>query len=397
MSQHDLDIANQPFPAVRTDLNSALQALGSTMIGPAAPAAPVAGMQWIDNSAATWRQKVYDGAGWITLAEIDPANDLHYPYVGPTRLEPTGLGGVRNAVINGGFDIWQRGTSQTTDSYGSDDRWFNAHSGSTKTHSRGVFAAGQTDVPGNPRYFSRTVVGSAAGAANHVIKFQKIEDVRTFAGETVTLSFWARADAATALSVEFAQLFGSGGSPSAPVYGIGATKVALDATWRHHVKTLTIPSIAGKTPGTHDDSSLLVVFWFDAGASYDARTDGLGQQSGTVDIARVQLEPGSVATPFERRPVGTELALCQRYFAVSTGIARFRATVANALVETPVPWPQPMRAAPTATILGTGLRQNVSTVALYSPTTVGCRFLIGAAAAGDCYALNETITADAEI
>ena len=54
--------------------------------------------------------------------------------------------------------------------------------------------------------------------------------------------------------------------------------------------------------------------FFDAGSNYNSRTDSLGQQSGTFDIAQVQLEEGSVATPFEVRPIGTELALCQRYY-----------------------------------------------------------------------------------
>jgi hypothetical protein len=74
------------------------------------------------------------------------------------------------------------------------------------------------------------------------------------------------------------------------------------------------PSISGKTLGTDNNSSLGLNIWFDAGSDYNSRTDSLGQQSGTFDIAQVQVEPGAVATTFERRPIGMELSLCQRYF-----------------------------------------------------------------------------------
>jgi hypothetical protein len=75
-----------------------------------------------------------------------------------------------------------------------------------------------------------------------------------------------------------------------------------------------MPSISGKTLGTNNDHFVSLAIWFDAGSDFNARTDSLGQQSGTFEIAQVQLEPGSVATPFEQRPIGTELALCQRYY-----------------------------------------------------------------------------------
>ncbi len=224
----------------------------------------------------------------------------------------------RNKLINGGFDIWQRATSQTSSGYGSDDRWSNANVGSTKTSSQQSFTNGQTDVPGNPRFFSRTVVSSVAGANNLVLKVQRIEGVRSLSGQLATISFWAKADAAKNIAVEFSQFFGSGGSPSANVEGIGVTTFALTTSWKYFTATVTIPSISGKTIGTSNDDSLGLIFWFDAGSSFNARTNSLGQQSGTFDIANVQLEAGAQATPFEQRPIGTELALCQRYFETGT-------------------------------------------------------------------------------
>jgi len=222
--------------------------------------------------------------------------------------------GRKNYIINGNFDIWQRGTSQTNAGYASDDRWSNYHNGSTKTHSQQEFTLGQTDVPNEPKYFSRTVVTSVAGVYNYCFKIQRLESVRSLAGKTATLSFYAKADAAKNIAVELTQQFGTDGSPSEAITGIEVTTCVLTTSWQKFTITVNLPSIAGKTLGTNNDDSLELLFWFDAGSYYNARTNSLGQQSGTFDIAQVQLEEGSVATNFEYRPIGEELALCQRYY-----------------------------------------------------------------------------------
>lgn len=261
----------------------------------------------------------------------------------------------RNKIINGNFDIWQRGTSQTAVSgYGSDDRWGNYYTGSSQSVSRQTFTLGQTDVPGNPTYFSRTVVTSSAGANNYVLKQQAIEDVRTFAGKTVTLTFWAKADSSKNMAAEFRQFFGNGGSPSATVEGIGATKFSLTTSWQKFTLTTTIPSIAGKTLGTINDNFFMLTFWFDAGSSFNSRTNSLGQQSGTFDIAQVQIEEGSVATPFEQRPIGTEFSLCQRYYQVLRYAYRFYANAADTYYS-PELRPQQMRATPVEAIVGAAI------------------------------------------
>lgn len=222
--------------------------------------------------------------------------------------------GRKNAIINGDFDIWQRNTTQTSNGYGSDDRWFNGNVGSTKTHSQQTFTLGQTTVPNNPKYYSRTNVTSVAGVGNYCNKIQPIEYVKTFSGETVTVSFYAKADAAKYMAVEFYQNFGTGGSPSVAVSGIAAQKVLLSTSWQKFTITTTIPSVSGKTLGTNNDDSLNLIFWFDAGSNFNSRTGTLGQQSGIFDISQVQVESGSVATEFEKRSNGEELALCQRYY-----------------------------------------------------------------------------------
>lgn len=217
----------------------------------------------------------------------------------------------RNRIINGDFSVWQRGTSQTSSGYGSDDRWRNDHSGSTKVHSRQAFTLGQTAVPGEPEFFSRTVVTSVAGANNYVHKTQLIEGVRTFAGRTVRVSFYAKADANRPLAISFLQNFAAGSA----LVNFGAQQFSLTTSWQRFTATVSVPSIAGKTIGTAVPNYLHFRFWFDAGSGINvSETGGLGQQSGTFDIARVQLEEGAAETDFEVRPPGLELLLCQRYW-----------------------------------------------------------------------------------
>ena len=246
-----------------------------------------------------------------------------------TSINNGPLAGFRNAIINGNFDIWQRGTSFTGSDYGA-DRWRITRTGTTATFSQQSFTVGQPDVPNEPTYFSRTVVTSSAGAGNFCLLEQRVEDVRSFAGSQVTVSFWAKADSSKPIFVEMLQRFGTGGSPSSDVLASGNAKVTLSATWQKVTLTLSIPSISGKTLGSDNNHNLGLLIWFDAGSSFNARTDTLGQQSGTFDIAQVQIEAGPVATLLERRPIGTELALCQRYFNKSYAVGTNPGTVTTA-------------------------------------------------------------------
>jgi hypothetical protein len=167
-------------------------------------------------------------------------------------------------IINGNFDIWQRGTSFTGNEYGV-DRWLNFRVGSASTMSRQAFTVGQTDVPGEPQYFCRMAVTSVAGASNFARLTHKIEGVRSFAGQQITVSFWAKADASTNIAIEFGQWFGDGGSPSSFVGAIGTTKKALATSWQKITHTVTVPAIVSKTIGSALSDFLELNIWLDAG------------------------------------------------------------------------------------------------------------------------------------
>jgi hypothetical protein len=175
------------------------------------------------------------------------------------------------------------------------------------------------------------------------------------------------------IALEINQYFGTGGSPSSTVNGIGVTTCSLTTSWQKFTVTATIPSISGKTIGTDNNDHLQIVFWLDAGSDYNARTNSLGQQSGTFDIAQVQLEAGDTATPFEVRSYGQELALCQRYYIKLGGDAAADVygagyiTGSGFILDT-LTFPVKMRAIPTATKVGTW---NVTNVAQPSVAHIG--------------------------
>jgi hypothetical protein len=286
----------------------------------------------------------------------------------------------KNLIINGNFDVWQRGASIASSSATAylADRWVTTAIGSSRAVSQQRFAPGQVAVPGNPTFFHRVVVNSAAGSGNACNMVQNIESCTTLAGQTATLTFYAKADAARPMAIEFYQQFGSGGSPSPINVGIGVTKVNLTTAWQKFVITVEVPSLAEKTLGTAHDGALAAAFWFDAGSSFNTRTNGLGQQSGTFDIAKVQLEVGAVSTAIDPRPIALELALCKRYFEKFYPVHQSAAAFNAADLMWGLQWTVTKRVAPAISTagspswVGNGVSGQLNNILLQNVTESGC-------------------------
>lgn len=278
-----------------------------------------------------------------------------------------GAGGFyagKNAIINGDFNIWQRGTSFTSAGYNA-DRW-STQSDATFTTSRQTFTPGSAPVAGyEGKYFYRLAKNSGG---TYIGFTQRIEDVQTFAGQTVTVSLWAKADSATTLVRAGAQNFGSGGSTQV---ALTTQSQAITTSWARYSFTFTLPSISGKTIGT---SSYLEfnIYILETGAK-------------TLDIWGVQLETGQVATPFQTA-TGTlagELVACQRYFHrvfVNTGVAGgFADSTTKALLFHSY---ATMRTAPTLTVSAGDFRlrfqnaggANATAFTLDTSTVDGARY-----------------------
>jgi hypothetical protein len=217
---------------------------------------------------------------------------------------PIDRAGFKNYFINGDFDLWQRGTSFTASGVYTADRWKQNHNTAGATYSRQAFTLGQTDVPGEPRYFMRVAVTSAAASTSSVLR-HRIEGVRTLAGQTATLSFWAQCDTPKTFNITVAQIFGTGGTPSSPVTVVSSNR-SIGTGWARYTVTVNINSLTGKTIGINGDD-YLEVHILETGSF----------STFTLELAQFQMEKGSIATDFEQRPAGLELALAQRYFEKS--------------------------------------------------------------------------------
>jgi hypothetical protein len=254
----------------------------------------------------------YSGSAWVAVSSTVPTS---YGYTAG-----------KNKIINGDFGINQRNfTSITATGYGF-DRWRYDFSTGTNTYTTQTFTLGTAPVAGyeGKNYAQVAITGQTLSSAYTIFQ-QNIEDVRNFAGQTVTISFWAKASSGTpSIGLEMPQVFGSGGSPSSPVLTNIVGSVTTSTTWTRYTKTFNVPSISGKTIGTDANTSYIQLqFWLSAGADYATRASSIGINTATFQIWGVQVEAGSAATAFQTA-TGTiqgELAACQRYYYRSSSAA----------------------------------------------------------------------------
>ena len=204
----------------------------------------------------------------------------------------------KNKIINGDFGVWQRGTSFTTNNAYTADRFQMVTTAGQGTISQQTFTPGTAPVAGYEGTFFLRYNATASNLDPRIL--QPIEDVRTFAGQTVTISFWAKSDVSDAIQqIQLNQIFGTGGSTSVTTNAIGPT---LTSSWARYSTTIAVPSISGKTIGTSSNLRLTI--------------DLKNSAAFNFDIWGVQVEAGSTATPFQTA-TGTiqgELAACQRYY-----------------------------------------------------------------------------------
>lgn len=238
----------------------------------------------------------------LTLREIK-GSPLTFNEIDNNFINAAGYS--KNYLINGGFDIWQRGRSRIGTSIYGADMWFQTiNGGGTVATTRITLDPGQTDIPGNPVYYKAITVNP--GVDFEFVNIQnRIEGADVLAGEEVTVSFYGKVGSGTQnVIVQVFQFNGTGGTPLQQ--GIGFGTIVLDTTWRRYTRTATLPSLSGVTLGPNHYTFLVLQF-------RDANNE-------TYHISNVQLEKGSVATAFERPHYADNLAQCERYYQKSYAV-----------------------------------------------------------------------------
>ena len=303
------------MPQVDIDgLNSTLKA--DVIRGQAATSTKLGGDLDLDGNDIT-------GTGDIPAANLTGT----LPAIDGSSL--TGISAQRNLIINGDFDIWQRGTSFAAAANGTRiaDRWRYLKSGAmVHTISR------DTDVPtvaesGHLSNYSLkvdcTTIDSSIASGDYSYIEQRVEgyNFKYLAQKAMKLSFWHKHTKTGTYCVGY---LNSAGDRS---YVTEYTQSVTD-TWEKAEMDIT----ASPSGGTWDYTNgigLKVYFSIATGSSFHGTADtwesaedyGSSSQVNACDnaannfmLAQVQLEAGSVATDFEIRNHATELAMCQRYF-----------------------------------------------------------------------------------
>jgi hypothetical protein len=291
---------------------------------------------------------VYDGTDWVNTSQVSGDNLLY----------------------NGAMQVAQRGTSTaniTTSGYYTADRWSVAL-GSLGTWTQTVEADGPTGsgFAKSLKMECTTAEASPAGSGflllNQRLEGQDLQALKkgSSSAEPLTLSFWIKSNVTGTFISELED------SDNSRTISASYTVSVVD-TWER--KTITF---AGDTTGAFDNDngrSLDLVFWLGSGSDFSSGTlqtswgadVNANRAVGQVNLAEtignywqitgVQLETGEVATPFEHKPYGVELAECQRYYTyiAGPGSAQAFATgfyASSTSMHSIVPLPVTMRTIP---------------------------------------------------
>jgi hypothetical protein len=268
------------------------------------PASAINGDAWLDTNDGTLYVYYTDvnTSQWIQVVANSALEGTILARLGSLESQAIAYGNPNpNVIINGAFDIWQRGDSfaAVANNAFTADRWRvqSSVTPTSRTVERLALAGAISNIE-NVSYYLRSTVNTIGSGTSTRLEC-RIEDASTLAGKTVTFSWYGKQASAVSSRVSIRQVFGTGGSAQVIPYD---ETHAYTTSWQRHSATFLMPSIVGKTISS--DSYVQILLFQD---------DSTGS---ALDITGVQLEQGSIATAFRRNSpnIQAELAACRRYY-----------------------------------------------------------------------------------
>jgi hypothetical protein len=288
-------------------------------------------------------------------------------------------GTFKNRIINGDFRIWQRGTTISnplSTNFYTADRWGCNRAADVSGAVVSRIASGLTGF--EFALALQRVAGNTGTEAISLWYSAESSDVYDLADNQVTLSFWAKTGANFSGGSSIGVIIYSGTGTDQRVYNytgivsVASTTQAITSTWTRYTLTGTVPANATEL-----------------GLQFNWVPSGTAGADDSVKFAGIQLERGGSASTFETRAIGSELALCQRYFdslvtPASSGVGSNGTTAARFGGRSSVT----MRTSPSVTISGTiSIYDGSGTFALTSSA------ITGSYSSPNSYQLNLTVTA----
>jgi hypothetical protein len=250
----------------------------------------------------------------------------------------------RNVVINGGFDLWQRGSpfnptsavSTSRQNYGADCWQFLQATTSASAFNQGTITS--TDPVGF-NYYARVKRDSGLTLVTPYTVQTSFEsqNIQQFRGKYVTLSFWARAGANYSAASSFLVSDIVTGTGFDNTVGNFTTNTVNTTT--NNVLTTSWKRFSITT------SAVLATTITQLGVRFVFTPVGTAGAADQFDITGVQVEPSSAPSDFEFRDAGEQLSRCQRYFLAFTGSGNYLVGQATSTTSANFILPAPIRAA----------------------------------------------------
>lgn len=327
---------------------------------------------YLGTTAPTQAYNIFQTQGIIAGLSTQVANLL--TTFGPFR-SATQMGGFRNFVINGSMRCAQQATTfalpSGTPTYGSLDQWCAAQSASANgVLNQVVYGASGFQYVAQ---LGRNVGSTSTGTLSMSTAFETANSI-PLQGQSVTLSFYAYAGAnlsSSSSSINIAMYTGTGVDQS-PTNIAGWTGLSTPI---YNTQVLT-PTLT-----RYSFTAALASNLTQAGITFSYGPNGTAGADDNIYITGVQLEISNVASPFENRPYGEELRMCQRqYYTLSDfyvgGYGASGQVVSHELV-----FPTTMRTIPIVTV-GTPTYSNASAYTTTNAAVDKCRASVTVTATG---------------